>query len=181
MKNLLFLGLALIMLSCNNVEKYRADIEGLSSQWSSIENTVAELSNAVNTQQQNYLNAVESLTIDEKVFMKLKEADQKSFNETKDAARSVAGGYKTILDLMMEFSKQWTEKKADLDALTNGLASKKLPKDVVSQIANLKSYLEGTSAPIDSWKNALTTLDSTGNQKITEVKNLIESLTAGKK
>lgn len=181
MKNLLFLGLALLMLSCNNVEKYRADIEDLSSQFSSIENTVAELSNAVKTQQQNYLNAVDSLTIDEKVFMKLKEVDQKSFTETKDAAKSISGGYKTILDLMTEFSNQWSEKKADLETLTNGLESKKLPKDVASQIANLKNYLEGTSAPIDSWKNALSTLDSMGNQKITEVKNLIESLTAGKK
>lgn len=177
----MFLGLALIMLSCNNIEKYRADIEELSSQFSSIQNTVAELSNTAKTQQQNYLNAVDSLTIDEKVFKKLKEAEQKSFTEIKDAARSISGGYKTILDLIREFSNQWTEKKADLEALTNGLESKKLPKDVASKIANLKDYLEGTSAPIDSWKNALSTLDSIGNQKITEVKNLIESLTAGKK
>lgn len=181
MKNLFLLAIAAFMFSCNNVEKFRADIDGLSTQWSEIETMVTDLSKSTTSQQANYMSAIEAITVDEKVFSKLKEADQKNFEDTKGAAMAVAGGYNAVLEQMVQFSNQWTAKKADLDALTGGLASKKLPKDVETQIAALKTYMDGTTPTIDSWKNALATLETTGNQKLDEMKALVASFPAAKK
>ena len=181
MKNLVLLTFVTLLLSCNNVEKYRAGIEGLASRWTEIEKMVEEVSKSISGQQANYLNAVEAVTIDEKVLSKMKADDKMKFEEAKKTALSVGGSYNVVLEQTMKFVTEWSAKKSELDALTNGLASKKLPKDVDAQVAALTTYLDGVAPTIDGWKNALTTLDSAGNEKLAELKALAESMATAKK
>lgn len=179
MKNILAIFLITTFFACKNSdETYRANIEGLATNWDAVNSSIGEFGSLVQTSASDQAARVASMVIDEKIFSKLKPEVQTQFAEAKATAAKSGAGYATILSELTSFQEGWTTKSADLQALKDGLKAGKLEGDIIVEgmIADLTSAASDASSKLETWKGALSTTQSTCNSANDALSTLIASL-----
>lgn len=159
MKNIFAIAIPLVFLvACNSVEKHRAGIETLATQWDETTNAVTEFAGSLQTEQANFTQSLASMQVAEDVVAKIKDAAKKEAITAGFAALQNAGGaYNSINAEVMNFVSGWTEKAAEVNALKEGLANGKLEGDVAAQIASLTSMVTEANTKLEGWKQSAET------------------------
>lgn len=180
MKKLFFFALPLLLISCKGVEQYRAGIEELASNWGNTTTSITDFASSVSNDLSNYTKAVAGATLDDAVAMKLKPEQTAAWDAAQKAILDALGAYTPFQSTVNDFIKTWTEKSADVTALTDGLANKKLSGDVAGKVAELGQFVTTANDNLNAWKGTYSTIKSGADAALSALNQLRDSLSAAK-
>lgn len=153
MKKFLAIALPLTFLvACNSVEKHRASIETLGTEWDNTTNMVTDFAASVEAEQAAFQMAADSSKVADDVAAKLKEDKKTMLMEAYTAYTTAGAGYAAIKDEVSSFDASWKENAAKVQALKDGLAAGKIEGDVVAQVAELNTVIADAVTKLDEWK-----------------------------
>jgi len=153
MKKLLAIALPLTFLvACNSVEKHRASIETLGTEWDNTTAMVTEFAASVQAEQAAFQMAADSNKVADDVAAKLKEDKKTMLMDAYNAYTTAGAGYAAINDEVSAFVATWTENAAKVQALKDGLAAGKIDGDVAAQVAELNTVLTDAGTKLGEWK-----------------------------
>ncbi len=156
MKNLFAIALPLVFLvACNSVEKHRAGIETLATQWDETTNQVTEFAGTVQAEQASFQQNLAGLVVAEDAMAKVKEDKKNLVTEAYASFQNAGASYASISAEIGNFVATWTEKAAEVNALKEGLAAGKLEGDVAAKVAELTTTATEASAQLTTWKEQL--------------------------
>jgi hypothetical protein len=151
----------LFMLSCKNVEQYRAPIEALSADWEKSTTAVTEVGSMIGAVQSSLASLKDSFMIDPMKEAKMKPEMLDSLNSLKLAYATQVDGLMGLSSEVTSFASNWQTMSGKLAALKEGLATGKLEGDVISQVNELKNAAIDASAKAETWKLKLTAAKDT--------------------
>ncbi len=175
MKQLFALALPLLLLSaCNSVEKHRASIETLSTQWDEATSSVTEFAGMLQTEQANFQQSVTGMQVSEDVLAKVKDAAKKdAITQGYAALQSAGTSMGSISAEVANFVTGWTEKAAEVNALKEGLANGKLEGDVPAKVAELTAMVTDATSKLTTWKEQFEQAKSTLAAQQADYQNLV--------
>ncbi|MEP7196784.1 MAG: hypothetical protein ABI851_09695 [Saprospiraceae bacterium] len=155
MKNLLLLILpCCMMLSCKNVDQYRAPIESLTSEWAKAGEAVMATGSSIGTASTFLNSMVDSFKIDS--TKKWSKNAMMSMDSMKQAFMAQVQGISGLISEVSDFRAKWMTMSADVEALNSGLKNGKLEGDVMAKINDLKSNCAMAMTQSEAWnKNVM--------------------------
>ncbi len=149
----ILIALVFVAFSCgDSVEKYRANIEKLSTDWQETTNMVTELLGKVQGDQAKAQSMMGQMTMPEG-FAMTPENSQKA-QELKSTVQNEAGKLGQMAQTIAAFAQDWTTKSAQVEALTGSLTSGEVAADTQMQIDNLKTSVDEARSKVDEWQSA---------------------------
>jgi chromosome segregation ATPase len=154
MRIIIALALPLLFLTaCNSVEKHRAGIEGLATQWDEATAQVTEFAGTLQSEQSSFTQSLSTLEVNEEMLAKVKDAAKKEELSASFASLQSSGAsFASLSAEVSNFVSTWTEKAAEVNALKEGLASGKLEGDVPAKIAELTTLVTDATTKLGTWK-----------------------------
>ena len=153
--NRLILTLALVFafFSCNNVEQYRAAIEGLSGEWDTATNSVTQLAETVTSEKSAFTDLLSSMSITEEISAAVGEETTQKLEGLKSQFEGFGGKFDGISSQITSFVGEWQEKAGLLNTLKEGLTSGDLSgvSDVLGTISSLKEAITGANTKVGEW------------------------------
>lgn len=178
MKFLVALALPLLFLTaCNSVEKHRAAIDTLSTQWDEATAQVTEFAGSLQAEQSNFTQSLSSLQVNEEMMAKVKDAAKKE--ELTNAFASLQSAGAPLASLTAEVSNfvaGWTEKAAEINALKEGLANGKLEGDVPAKIAELTAQVTDATTKLGAWKEQFEAAKSAMSSQQASYQGMVQEL-----
>jgi hypothetical protein len=150
-----FLPMAFLLAACSNVDTHRAAIESLNSEWENTTGSVMAFANSLQQEQLQFNQTLSSVLPGEEAIAKVNDDER---NKLLDAFNSLQGSgdqFGAISNELNTFVSEWSEKAAEVTALTDGLAAGNLPKDVVTQISALSAYAANAQTQLSGWQEQL--------------------------
>ena len=151
----------LFILSCKNVEQYRAPIEALSADWEKATTAVTEVGGMIGATQTSLATMKDSFMLDPVKAAKLSPQLTDSLNSLKLAFTTQVDGLMSLASDVTTFAGSWQVMSGKLAALKDGLASGKLDGDVMSQVNELKNAAMNAVSKAETWKAKLTAAKTT--------------------
>ncbi|MCC6817173.1 MAG: hypothetical protein IT267_12230 [Saprospiraceae bacterium] len=150
MKNVL-LGLAFtsIILSCKNVEQFRAPIELLTAEWAKAQEAVMNTHGQLDASATFMQTFVDSFKIDS--TMKWSKNAMMTMDSMRIAFEAQHNGINRLKTEVDEFKTKWVELTKDVDALSMGLKDGKLEGDVLTKVNDLKTNAEMALTQSEAW------------------------------
>lgn len=178
MKNLFFLLLPLLILSCKGVEQYRAPVDELSTNWDNTTKAITDFQGMVSSDLTSYTQALAKMQPDDATKAKLK-ADQVAAWETaQKAVTDALGAYAPMQKTINDFVKTWSEKSAEVTALKDGLAAGKIEGDVNAKITELNAMVAAGNENLTAWKASYATVKSSVDAAFNNLQSMYTTLTA---
>lgn len=154
MKNLLFLLLPAFLFACGGVEKHRASIESLDTNWDSTTTAVTEFSNTMNSDLATFSRTAADMRFSEEALKKLKPEQVTAWQNAQSAFAQSLQAFAPIRTQVAEFNKSWQAKATEVQALKDNLAAGTLEGDVATQVADLNALVAKANESLASWKTA---------------------------
>lgn len=145
----------LFLVSCKNVEQFRAPIEALSADWEKATTAVTEVGTMLGAAQTSLTSLKDSLMVDPKIAAKMKPEVTASLDSMKTAFMAQTEMIGGMASEVTSFAGSWQEMSTKLASLKEGLASGKLEGDVMAQVNELKTAVMDASTKADGWKSKL--------------------------
>lgn len=180
MRKLILLSLLTLTFACNNVAKFEEPINTLSSEWDAATTQVTEVVNKISQTQDMAKSALAAMNPDETVMAKLNDEQKGKIEELKQGLQGQIANLGQLAQTAFEFVNNWQKEGEKLTALKDGLAGKKLPKDVQTTIDSLKTLVGSANDSIASWGGQITAASDAVNQASQSYNELISSTTAAK-
>lgn len=150
MKNFVFAFISiLIIVSCKNVDQYRAPIESLTAEWSKATETVMNTYGSIGTSATMMNTFVDSFKIDS--TKKWSKNAMMMMDSMRTAFVAQHNGITRLTSEVEEFKNKWTSMTADMDALSKGLKEGKLEGDVMVKVNDLKANCQMALTQSEQW------------------------------
>lgn len=171
MRNLLFLFLGLSLFACKSeLQKNKATIETLATDWQAATNSVTELNQALTADLTEYSAAGKDFVLSEEAIAGLKGDAADQYNTALANFKLATNeSYGAMLSELNKFVEDWTTKTGQLTALTDGLKSGKFDGDITATITSLTSELENANNLVASFnekKGSLKTEANSATEKL---------------
>jgi hypothetical protein len=167
----------LFLTACNSVEKHRAGIEGLATQWDEATAQVTEFAGTLQAEQSAFTQNLSTLQVNEEMLAKVKDAAKKE--ELASAYASLQSSGASFASLTAEvgnFVSTWSEKAAEVNTLKEGLANGKLEGDVPAKIAELTALVTDATSKLGTWKEQFETAKASQTSQQASYQGLVQEL-----
>lgn len=156
MKKILFAAVAgLLLVACNNTEKFKAPIESLSTNWDSTTTVVAGFATMLTQEIANIQNYASGMVVTEEAKAKLDDAGKAKLAELESGFTAESQAVTALNDEVNAFVTTWGEKAQKLTGLKDGLAAAKLPKDAQASIDELNTAITDAGTQVTAWTDKL--------------------------
>lgn len=145
----------LFIISCKNVEQFRAPIEALSADWEKATTSVTELGGMIGATQTSLAALKDSFMVDPMKASKMKPEMTDTLNSLKLAYTTQVEGLMGMASEVTSFASSWQQMSVKLAALKDGLATGKLDGDVMAQVNELKNAAMDATSKAEAWKTKL--------------------------
>jgi len=150
---LLFSAIALAFVSCKNMEKFRAPIEGLTTNWDSTTSMLTDFISTLQNAQQELQSKYAQLTIPEGVALSEESAQQ--FADLKKNYNLHLGDLTELGQEVNDFVSDWQSQADNLTALKNDLSTGALGSETMEKVENLESTVESAKTSVEDWQGEL--------------------------
>lgn len=157
-KLFLFLLPAVLLIACNSVEKHRAPIEQLSTNWDATTKAITDFQAQVSGDLTTYTQALASVQPDDATRAKMTPDKVIVWEASQKTVTDALGAYAPLQKTVNDFVVTWTEKSAEVTALRDGLAKGKLEGDVDEKIAELNAMIATANENLNAWKASYATV-----------------------
>ena len=158
MKNLFFLFLPLLVISCKGVEQHRTGIEELSTNWDATTKNVTDFQAMVSTDLTNYTKALAAMQPDDAARAKMTPDQVTTWEASQKTVTDALGGYAALQQTVNDFTTTWSEKSAEVAALKEGLANGKIEGDVNAKLTELNAMNATANENLAAWKSTYATV-----------------------
>ena len=158
MKNLFFLFLPLLVISCKGVEQHRTGIEELSANWDTTTKNVTDFQAMVSTDLTNYTKTLAAMQPDEASRAKMTPDQVTTWEASQKTVTDALGGYAALQQTVNDFTTTWSEKSAEVAALKEGLANGKIEGDVNAKLTELNTMIATANENLAQWKSTYATV-----------------------
>ncbi len=155
MKNLVFFSLVFFIVSCNDAEQHRTDIESLSTKWEMATSAVTDFQNLVMSENDDYTQLINEVSLDESALDNLVPDVQTKIMAAKEACQNAGSGFGNMIEDINVLMTEWSEKSTEVISLQEGLETGQLEGDVPTKISELTDYLSSVEEKLMSWKETL--------------------------
>ena len=155
----------LFLFACNSVEKYRAGIEELTSQWDETTQMVTDFASTVQAEQASFNESLSSMALDESTMPAMKSDAKEQLMAAYGAWQDAGNGYGNITSELNSFVAEWTTKAEEVNNLKEGLANGKLEGDVSAKIAELTTMVTDAGTKLEGWKEQFATAQAAVNSQ----------------
>ncbi|MCB0570149.1 MAG: hypothetical protein KDC66_10315 [Phaeodactylibacter sp.] len=180
MRNLILVSLLALAFSCSNVGKFQEAINTLSTDWDAATAQVTEAVNKISQTQDMAKSALSAMNPDETVMAKLTDEQKTKIDELKQGVQGQMASLGQLAQTAFEFVSKWQKEGENMEALKEGLANKKLPKDVQATIDNLKAMATTGTENAASWNEQASAAADAANQASQAYNELISAAGAAK-
>lgn len=182
MRNFILLILGLSFLACKSeIQKNEAAIQELATNWQNATISVTELQNNLTNDINGIAAAAQTFILSEEAIAALKGDVATQYNDALTAFRSATSeAYSPLLNEITLFVTEWTNKTADVTALTEGLKSSKYEGNVVENLAILSGYVTKASEFSSSMGEKRSELKANADSAIEKLKMAFEAVASNK-
>jgi hypothetical protein len=167
---------AFCIVSCKNVEQFKAGIEELGTKWDGATSAFGDFSKLVETENTTFASLTDSVVIDSVKFSKLNAASQAQITDAKNTFTNAGAGYANLLTEIGTFTTNWTAKAAELTSLKDGLASGKLDGDVLGKITELTNFATEGESKLNTLKDTFKSTKEGVTNSYVNYKNTVANL-----
>ncbi|MCB0631924.1 MAG: hypothetical protein KDD15_19395 [Lewinella sp.] len=164
---------ALSMVSCNNVEDLREQIESLATNWEKTTATVLEFVNKLQATQTDLQDQFAKMTIPE--GLGLQEEDLENVDNLKEGYQEQLAGLSDLSQTVNEFVGQWQEKATMLSQLRDGLAAGSLDIDASDTLKNLQDAVSDAEGALEEWQGDMEDIEENAESIFGEFSALISN------
>ncbi|MCB0552777.1 MAG: hypothetical protein KDD02_04435 [Phaeodactylibacter sp.] len=180
MRKLILLSLLTLAFSCNNVGKFQEAINTLSSDWDAATAQVTDVVGKISQSQELGKTALQTVNPDEMAMAKMNDEQKAKVESIKQSLQEQIGSLGQLAQSAFEFVNKWQTEGEKLTALKEGLANKKLPKDVQATIDSLKSMADTATQNASSWNEQVASATAAINQASQSYNDLMSSIPMSK-
>lgn len=181
-KLLVFVLPMLLLLSCDNVTKHKAAIDELGSNWDATTSAVGGFSTMINSFVSDQNKAAAGFNLSEEVMKNATPEMLQQFEGAKTGLMTSLAAFNPLRNALGEFTKEWTDKGAEVTALKDGLAAGKIEGDVAAKVASLTEYMTGATdkftAMQETFSGAKANTEASSSALQTVFASIMEAATA---
>lgn len=175
MRTLFVIGaLALFFSSCSDVERFRAPIESLSTEWENTTAMATEFVNTLQTTQRDLQDKFAQLSVPEELTLSEASADQVA--ELKDDYQEELSSLTDLSQEVSTFISDWQGKEEMLNELKEGLAAGNLGGSTMGTIEAVQTNIEEAKSTIEDWQGELEDIRANNSEILESFSELIADL-----
>ena len=146
-------ALIFFTVSCGeSVEKYRNEIETLSTNWQETTNMVTDLLGKVQGEQSKAQTMLAQMEMPEGFTMTQDEVQEAQ--KLKATVQEKVGTLSSMVQTISAFAQDWQSKASEVEALTGALTSGEVGEGMEAKIESLKSTVDDARNKVDEWNSA---------------------------
>jgi len=178
MKRLLIYSFALLFITaCDpGVEKYRSEIEGLSSDWEEVSTSITTLLEMIQSTKTNWQTKLDQMSLTDETKAKISEDNLSKLDSLKstyaDFGPQVDGMYSQI----QKFAGNWGEQQSQLETLTAGLQEGNIEGDIPGKIQQVKENIDAAKEKMDNWQTTFEALEDELDKVANERADLLQAV-----
>jgi len=178
MKRVFLFLIPVFIFSCKGVEQYRAGIDEMSSKYNEVLENVKSFSASMDTDLTGFMTSAKEMTIAENDVNGLKPEAQEAYNSAFAKVSSSLAGLTSIKEAANNLMTTLNDQGAEVNSLTEGLASGKLGEDTMNKITGIQDVITSVSNNLGDMKTKYDAAKSDVTANFSALKSVFESVMA---